>query len=117
MPGKLVAFPGPQDLGGASYADDGASRTRRFAPAYLAAALGELGVSDVVRLGEGGAPQYDAGAFEEAGIRHHDLCLEGRAEPPGPLVAAFLAIVDGARAAVAMHCGAGRGRAGTLIAV
>ena len=113
VPGKLLAFRGPRDLGGgALYADDG--WTRRFSPAFLADTLPDLGVSDVVRLNE---EAYDTRALEAAGITHHALVFPDCAEPPATVVAAFLAVVDAARGAVAVHCKAGLGRTGTLVAV
>ena len=114
VPEKLIAFRGPRDLGGASYRDDSERRSRLFAPEHYFQTLRDLGVSTVVRLCEA---EYDRALFEGAGFEHHDLPFDDCAEPPGTVVAAFLRIVQGATGVVAVHCRAGLGRTGTLIAL
>jgi cell division cycle 14 len=111
VPGKLVAFKGPHDLGALEYQDDEGGY-RRFSPSYYAALLQEMGVATVVRLNE---PEYDNAAFSSAGIALLDLPFEDCTAPPPRKAAAFLSTVDRAGGAVAVHCKAGLGRTGTLI--
>ena len=113
VPGKLVAFKGPINMGAANYRDS-ASNVRTFSPAYYCSIMHELGVSTIVRLNE---PRYDAKDFVSRGFKHFNLEFEDCTSPPDEVVAAFLRIVDAAPGAVAVHCHAGLGRTGTLIAV
>ena len=111
VPGKFVAFRGPEELGGAEYLDD-ARGFRRFSPSFYVDVLKDLGVTTVVRLNEA---HYDAACFEREGIKVVELEFEDCTAPPAHVVEAFFAAADGTDGSVAVHCKAGLGRTGTLI--
>ena len=113
VPDKFMAFAGPVDLGGAAYCDD-ESGWRRFSPSHYAEIFKDYEVEHVVRLNE---PQYDSREFQERGIEHHSLEFEDCTAPPTEVVEAFLNLVESSKGMVAVHCRAGLGRTGTLIAL
>ena len=67
----------------------------------------------MVRLNE---PEYNAEDFGQKGIQHLDLEFEDCTAPPADVVDQFMAAAEAA-GSVAVHCKAGLGRTGTLIAL
>jgi len=106
---KLLAFKGPVSES-RTEGKDGSTLT----PEFYADIFERNGVSAVVRLNE--PETYPAAGFTERGIAHHDLFFEDCSAPSMTIVKQFLDICEQEQGSVAVHCRAGLGRTGTLVA-
>lgn len=70
-------------------------------------------VTTVVRLNK---KIYEAKRFVDGGFDHHDLFFPDGSCPPDAILDRFLDIAETASGAIAIHCKAGLGRTGSLIA-
>lgn len=105
VPGKFVAFSGPLNV---------TDKYGSFTPDDYVPIFKKLGVNMVVRLNK---PQYDKQKFVKAGIKHLDLYFLDGSTPPDDIVDKFLDAVEKEKGAIAIHCKAGLGRTGSLIAL
>lgn len=107
IPGKILAFAGPSDksLNSKMY--------HKHPPKFYHHYFRDHNVTSIVRLNE---PEYESSGFRDYGFEHHDLIFPDGYPPTSTIAARFIKIIDEAKGAVAVHCYAGIGRTGTLIA-
>jgi cell division cycle 14 len=85
-----------------------------FTPEDYVPIFKKLGVNLVVRLNK---PQYDKTKFTKQGIKHSDLYFIDGSTPPDNIVNDFLNMAESEKGGIAIHCKAGLGRTGSLIAL
>lgn len=107
VPGKILAFAGPCEETFQSRLD------QKHPPQFYHTYFNDHNVTTIVRLNKA---EYASNKFTDFGFDHHDLIFPDGYPPTSTIAAKFIKIVDEARGAVAVHCYAGIGRTGTLIA-
>merc|ERR1712167_262777 len=108
VPGKFIAFSSP------SNSRKSPEGYRTFTPEDYIPIFKKMGVGLVIRLNR---PQYDKEKFVKAGIKHLDLYFLDGSTPKDSIIKTFLDHVEAEKGAVAIHCKAGLGRTGSLIAM
>lgn len=107
--GKFFAFKGPTEQRKEIHPGQ-----FTFMPSDYCHVFRYKGVRTVVRLTH---KEYDRQTMVSLGFHHHDLYFADCTPPPDSIVDRFLRIAETSQGAIAVHCLAGLGRTGTLIAL
>uniref|UniRef100_A0A8C5X8F2 protein-tyrosine-phosphatase n=1 Tax=Malurus cyaneus samueli TaxID=2593467 RepID=A0A8C5X8F2_9PASS len=106
IPNKFIAFSGPHSR---SKIENGMLKKGEAYFQYFR----QHKVTTIIRLNK---KLYDAKRFTKAGFKHFDLFFADGSTPNNTIVKNFLNICENAEGVIAVHCKAGLGRTGTLIA-